>query len=601
MDFGGASEETIYHKEMTNDEREVLMNQDFEGLSLFGRFILWLRSLVSGKNRRDLLIASKIHALKARINQKCPGLTGFETRDLTPKMAEIFFELYQLTAPVREVYLSLIMKSQEIDGAFVPLLEQGYPTTRVTFDEVVPMASLEAVYDEKGAEQAVKREALDRLDQYIAGLDPAIFSSVEETIIPVFYLKDIVSFPYAAFFDLFHVQLRAVAPGQRPAFQPASAMLAIEYLEKMYFAVYAALKVRSPYEVKPEVARYLLAISGTPAPLEPVEITGEDSDDGAAHDGILPREPHERPAPARGAAVRASSGGEGLDGDASALIRALKALHEGVRRFERRMPLVEIIRYFLRDPYYKLYVYFPRLQLREYYQGVLKVRFIAELDRRWASIKSRVVETKIERLFKSEPRIEFQNYREYQGTDYDKMGLPFFSHTQSLSIIYNFIRWYYRGYVQEIVKILGTIILSQNRVTRNKLLLHATSVEDLEEKIREFDASLSPDSEEGKLFHRIRTTLAGDPGLQRMYRTIVLQKDVQVNGLIERARDALVGLQRVFEEVVTTPSEAVRERLGSRFYLNGKLQALSVLLKDRAEYIKEFISVLLQVMRLEGM
>ncbi|HUZ18121.1 MAG TPA: DUF5312 family protein, partial [Spirochaetia bacterium] len=552
MDFGGTSEETIYHKEMTNDEREILMNQDFEGLSLFGRFVLWLRSLVSGKNRRDLLIASKIHALKARINQKCPGLTGFETRDLTPKMAEIFFELYQLTAPVRAVYLSLLMKSQEIDGAFVPLLEQGYPTTRVTFDEVVPMASLEAVYDEKGAEQAVKREALDRLDQYIAGLDPGIFSSVEETIIPVFYLKDVVSFPYAAFFDLFHVQLRAIVPGQKPAFQSASAMLTIEYLEKMYFAVYAALKVRTPYEVKAEVVRYLLAISGSPSRPEPVEITDQEPEgtNGAAPERAQPLEPPERHGPARGASVQASPRAEGVEADATALIHALKALHEGVRRFEHRMPLVELIRYFLRDPYYKLYVYFPRLQLREYYQGVLKVRFIAELEQRWASIKSRVVETKIERLFKSERLVEFQNYREYQGTDYEKMGLPFFSHTRSLNIIYNFIRWYYRGYVQELVKILGTIILTQNRVTRNKLLLHATAVEDLEEKIREFDASLSQDSEEGKLFHRLRATLAGDTGLQRMYRTIVLQKDVQVNGLIERAREALAGLQRVFEEVV---------------------------------------------------
>jgi len=231
----------------------------------------------------------------------------------------------------------------------------------------------------------------------------------------------------------------------------------------------------------------------------------------------------------------------------------------------------------------------------------VKVRLLAELEKLAPGLKVRVVEHKIERLFKGQRLAEFLNYREYKSIDYQKMGLPFFSRTWSLKLLFNFIRWYYREYAQELVKILGTVILVQNRVTRNKLLQHATEIEDLEQKIREFDVSLSPDSEEGKVFHRLRSTLGGDPGHQRMFRTIVLQKDAQVNALLDRGRESLSGLQKVFEEVYTTPSEAVRERLASRFYLNGKLQPLSTLLKDRAGYVREFLSVLLQVLRLEGL
>ena len=599
LDFGTEEDETVYHQEMSNDEREVMIRQDLERLSLLGRFVLWLRSVLSGRNRKDLLIATKIRALKAQINQRSPGLTGFETRDLSPKLAEAFFDLYKLTLPVRAVYSSLLLKSREIEGAFIPLLERMNPETRVRLEDVVPLSTLEEVYDEKGAEQAVKRTALESLDQYVERLDDSIFDQVEQSIIPVFYLKDVVFFPYAAFFDLFHVQLRTVSPEQRPVFQTASAMLTIEYLEKMFFAIYAALKVQRPYLVKSDVARYLTTISrhgdatghggggGEDAPAEAAEgVAGSEEIQSAGADS----------GPQRTQAVHSGASSE----DENALVRDLSMLFEGIRNFERRVPLAELIRYFLKDPYYKLFVYVPLLQLKEYYLGILKVRFVAELDELWSTIKTRVIDTKIERLFKGEKLVEFRNYREYKGNDYEKMGLPFFSHTRSLNIIFNFVRWYYRGYVQEIVKILATVILAQNRISRNKLLLHATAIEDIEEKVKLFDDALSPDSEEGKLFHRLRSTLAGDTSHQRMYRTIVLQKDVQVNGLIERARDSLSGLEKVFEEVVTTPSEAVRERLGSRFYLNGKLQPLSVLLKDRAEYMRSFLSVLLQVLRLEG-
>lgn len=601
LDFGTEDDETIYHQEITNDEREALMRQDLSRLTLLGRFFLWLQSILSGRTRRDLFLASKIRALKAGINQKCPGVTGFETRDLAPKLAEAFFDLYKLTLPVRAVFSSLLLKSREIEGAFIPLLERMSPETKVRLEEVVPMATLEEVYDEKGAEQAVKRTALESLDQYVEKLDDSIFARVEQSIVPVFYLKDVVFFPYAAFFDLFHVQLRTLVPEQRPDFQSASAMLTIEYLERMFFAVYAALKVPRPYAVKAEVARYLVAIS------RHGDGSGPESGSGEGNVAVA----------AEGKGADPSEGAQPFAGGASpqpgpawspdpasaeeyALVRDLSSLYEGIRNFERRIPLADLIRYFLKDPYYKLFVYVPLLQLKEYYLGIVKVRFVAELDELWSTIKTRVIDTKVERLFKGEKLVEFRNYREYEGSDSEKMGLPFFSHTRSLNVIFNFVRWYYRGYVQEIVKILATVILTQNRISRNKLLLHATAIEDIEEKVKLFDDSLSPDSEEGKLFHRLRATLAGDPGHQRMYRTIVLQKDVLVNGLIERARDSLSGIEKVFEEVVTTPSEAVRERLGSRFYLNGRLQPLSVLLKDRAEYIRNFLSVLLQILRLEG-
>ncbi len=598
MSFDESGEENIYQKQMTSDEREVLIQQDLERLSLFARFLMWLRSAVSGKSRKDLLVSAKIRALKATINHKCPGLTGFETRDITAKLAHAVFDLYKLTLPLSTIYRRLLLRSREMEGAFVRIIESRFPQCRVTLNDVISPEELERVYEEKGQEQAVRRATIERFDEFVSKLDDRFFEEVEDTIVPVFYLKDIMFFPYSSFFELFHFSISSMLPDQEPVFKSASAMLAIEHLEKLYLALYNASKIPAPFELDDDVARYLITLDGStedehdvapsreePAEVEPVE--------GEAPDGVAEPGDEEERAPEEDESDE--------DGEVAQLKRDLTELFEQVRKFERQMPIAELIRYFLKDPYHRMYVYVPRLRMKDYYQAVVKVRLLAELERLAPGLKVRVVEHKIERLFKGQRLAEFLNYREYKSIDYQKMGLPFFSRTWSLKLLFNFIRWYYREYLQELVKILGTVILVQNRVTRNKLLQHATAIEDLEQKIREFDAGLSPDSEEGKVFHRLRSTLGGDTGHQRMFRTIVLQKDAQVNALLDKGREGLSGLQKVFEEVYTTPSEAVRERLASRFYLNGKLQPLSTLLKDRAGYVREFLSVLLQVLRLEGL
>lgn len=596
MSFGDNIDESIYEKQMTSDEREELIRQDLDRLSLFGRFIIWLKGAISGKSRRDLMVSARIKALKAAINRRYSGLTGFETRDITPKFAQLVFELYKLALPLIPIYRQLLIRSREMEGAFIRLVERRYPETRVGLEDVVSIAELEAVYEEKGQEQAVRQTVLAKIEEFGSTLDDAIFEEIEEEIIPIFFLKDIVFFPYASFFDLFHVSLPTVLSEEEPMFRGASAMLTIEHLEKLHLALYNASKIPRQTSLHRSIATYL-------AGLEPRDTS---SLSGRSEGGFAQSRHDERRANdtlrAGESAVETIDEPEDdlLASESEMLITEFSALLEGVHAFEKRVPIVELIRYFLRDPYHRMYVYPSQVRLRDYYLGVLEVRILSELEEREPKLRESVVEHKIERVFKGRRLAELRHYRQYTSIDYEKFGLPFFSRTRSLGVLYNFIRWYYHEYLQELVKILSTVILVQNRVIRNRLLQHATTIEDLEEKILDFDATLSPETEEGKNFHRLRASLAGDTIHQRMFRTVVLQKDAQVNTLVERGREGLAGLQRTFEEVYLAPSEAVRERLSSRFYLNGRFQSLSHLLKERAEYIRAFLGVLLQVMRLEG-
>jgi len=589
-DLDRGADESIYHKELSKEERERLVDQDLAKLSPFGRFLLWLRGMFSGKNRKQLIVASKIRALKGAINRKSAGLTGFETRDLTPKLAESFYQLYLRTLPLAEIYRRLASQSREMRGSFVELFEEEVPEARVGLRDVVPMESLEAIYEQKGAEAAVRHEVLLKAESYVAHIDQSLFDEMESQLTPFFYAKDVIFFPYADFFQLFHVNREQLSGGKRPPFASALALVALDYLEKMYFAIYTALRAAEQGELPRAVIRFLASLSldveGAAPKYDstngghPAEERSGDADEDDASD--------------------AESAEEALAAEVERINEEFATLYREIRRFEHEMPLAELVRYFLRDPYYKLYLYLPRMHLREYYLAMFKIRLLAELSDTFDQLRVQVVDRQIAKLFGGLPLAAFEGYRAYNGAEYGKVDVPAFAHARSLNVLYNYIRLHYRSGIQEVVKILGNIVLVQNRISRNKLLQYASTVEDLEQKIKEFDESLRPETIEGKVFHRLRDSLASDSGRLRAFRAIVAQRDSQAAALVERGRENLSGLQAAFREVSASGGEPMKERLETNYYLDGSLVALSAILDGRAERIGTFLVVLNQLVKAEG-
>ncbi len=590
MDLERSSDESIYHKELSKEERERLIEQDLSRLSPLGRFMLWLRGMFSGKNRKQLIVASKIRALKGAINRKCPGLTGFETRDLTPKLAASFYQLYEHTVPLVTIYRRLASQSKELRGSFVELFEEEVPEARVGLRDVVSMATLEEIYEKKGAEAAVRHEVLLKTESYVARINQSLFDEIESQLSPFFYAKDVIFFPYADFFQLFHVSPEALNDGKQPPFSSALALVALDYLEKMYFAIYTALRAADQGGLPEKVVRFLARMS-----LEseaPAVRLGSPTSERPGDDGSGEPEGSDE--------VDQRDTEAALAAEVERITGEFESLYREIRRFEHEMPLAELIRYFLKDPYYKLYLYLPRLHLKEYYLAMFKVRMLAELAENFEQLRGQVVDQQIAKLFGGLQVVAFEGYRAYNSIDYENLQVPVFAHRRSLNVLYNYIRLHYHTYLQEVVRILGSIVLVQNRISRNKLMQHASGIEDLEQKIKEFDETLRPETVEGKVFHRLQNSLGSDGAHLRAFRAIVAQRDTQAAALVERGREHLSGLQAAFREVGASGGEPMTERLETNYYLDGGLVALSAILDDRVARIGSFLVVLNQLIKVEG-
>ena len=75
--------------ELEPDEREKIIAAEMKQAGPWDRLMLWLRTFFSGKPRDQVFLDLKLRHIRAHLRVSHPGLTGFETRDLSVKFARI--------------------------------------------------------------------------------------------------------------------------------------------------------------------------------------------------------------------------------------------------------------------------------------------------------------------------------------------------------------------------------------------------------------------------------------------------------------------------------------------------------------------------------
>ncbi|TFG65204.1 MAG: hypothetical protein E4H36_00650 [Spirochaetales bacterium] len=549
-------EKSVYHKDLNQQERELLIEQEIARSSIFTRFMLWLRSIIVGKHKEDVFISMRLNKLQSEINRKNPGLTGFELRNLYPKFAEAFFRLYSLSFALIPLFRNLWERPEVFEKALFALLNERIPESKKTLTDFIDQQAMEDIYSETGRKDAIRSAVIRRIDTYVDALSAELFLEIEKNVLPFYYVKDVVLFPYFAFFRLFHFTPK---PGDKtPQFKSASAVVALEFMEQMFYAVYTAIKLPDPVVFDPGFSKNMM---------ESIEDKKENDESESAQ--------------------------------ANPISGNLPELCREIRNFSKTVPLVELIRYFRQDPYFQLIFYIPKLDLREFYRSMIRISLLPVIDEIFDDVRRNVVEKKIGELFTGQKLIPFQNYRDYLSTDFKQLGLPTFTYVRTLNVIYNFIRWYYHTYLQEIVQILSMGMLKHNRLPLNRLLASAAALEDVEEKIWVFDISLSNDEEDGKLFQRLRVSLASEPAHQRIFRGLVNQKDKTAQGLVDRGLEGFFELKKIFDEILSSPTEVVKQRLSGFYYIKGKSEALGELLRSRSDAIEKFGNLLRNISRIE--
>jgi hypothetical protein len=526
------------------------------------QFIVWLRTLLSGRRTREVFIDVRLRRLRAAIRARNPGLSGFDTRDLSPKFARKVYDLYLRLQALLEPYRALSSDKVMRAAAYAYLVETRYEKARKTVEEFVTGSEMEEIFADTGQTDDIRRRLTTRLGEYVRTLPESFIGTLEDRCRMHLAIGRMAAFPFAAFFRYFNHVLPEPAEPRYPSFEHAPAMLVLDLLEKLYVPVALIRRAAADPEWAPEpLAYWLLARSGA----TPADETG------------LAR----------------------VDPELSKLRVQIAELAAEAESFETTIPLLDIIRYFRRDPWYQLVFNPPRLFLKSLYTSALKDRIGTELEKRLSTIRERVINRKIQELLKITRPVELQYYRENPGFDHRALGLPTFSHVRSLTFTANYLLAQYKGPILEAVTLLTGTVLANNRITQSRITQHTSTLEDLEARIVLFDRSLAPDEDDGKQLARFRFTIATDILVQKSYRAFLVQKDREARDLIEKAVDALGGVKRVLDEIRTSAFENIRSLLKTLHSWRGRSQTLGQILNARSEGIAAFLKLLDQLMELE--
>jgi hypothetical protein len=548
--------------ELREDEREKIISFELRKASPWIRFLLWLRTFFSGKPRKDVFLDIRLRLLKNSIRSSSPGITGFESRDLSAKFARKLYDLYLRIQPVGGIYHTLSSDKAVRAAAYTWYVEQRLERPKRGIDDFVTEEEMEEIFSQTGQTEEITKKLSLRLNDYIRAIPETFMLQLEEQARLHLYLSRVVSFPHAAFFRYFNAQIPDAAEAKYPAFEPAPVMLTLDLMEKLHVGFSLLHRSAPDYLYAEEPIAYFLCIR---AGLRP---DAEDS-------------------PKR------------IETELAQLRADILSLAAEVDSFETVVPILDLLRYFRRDPWFQLMFNAPRLYLKSLYFNALKARLSGELETRLATIKERVIGKKIQEVLKGQRYEEFSYYRENPDFDFRKLNLPSFTHIRSLSLVYNFLLQQFKGVMQEAAQIVSSTAMTNNRIMQSKLSQNISGLEDLEARIVLFDRSLSPDEEDGKQLGKFRFSVATDLIQQKNYRAFVAQKDRDAKDLIDKARDFLVAVRKMLDDIRTSTLENTRSLLKTLHVYRGRNQTLGQIMNARSEVIGAFLKLLDQLSEIE--
>jgi hypothetical protein len=548
--------------ELKEDEREKIIAYELRKAGWWVHFLVWLRTFFSGRPAREVYLGVRLRMLKGRIRTVNPNLSGFDTRDLTPRFARRVYDIYLRLQPLLPLYRALTSDKAVRGAAFTFLVERRYPEAKKAVEQLVSDAEMEEIYSQTGQTDEIRKKMGLRLAEYVRGVPESLVLQLEEQCRLHLALARLCAFPFASLFRYFNFLLPDVADAKYPSFEHAPAMLTLDLLEKLHVATALLLRSAPDYPYAEEPAAFYMMV----------------------HAGLKPSE----------------SGDYAKVGADLARMRAeVTALGREAEAFAAQVPLLDLVRYFRRDPWYQLLFNAPRLYLRSLYSGTLKLRIGQELEEKLGTIRERVISRKVQDMLKGGRIVEFSWYKEIPDFDFRKLGLPFFTHFRSLSLAYNYILQQYKGTIQEATQVVANTALASNRITQTRLMQAASGLEDLEARIVLFDRSLSMDEDDGKQLARFRYGVASDLLLQKSYRAFISQKDKEARELVDKTREHLAAIRKVFDEIRTSTFDSTRSLLKVLHFYRGKTQTLGQILNARSDGIGAALKLIDQVLEIE--
>ncbi len=492
-------------------------------MSFGERLRLWVMGFFTTAGERDRFLTLRLSQMRQKTQITNPGLADYEARVFLPALPEQMRDLYRRAKAVRPFFVRVWNDSELLRAMLDYLLAKRIPGARHSLNQFCSTQELQEEFRKTESRSRLRQVVLDRISEYIEGIPKTVMEELETGLKPFYLYKDLVLFDWDAFFAIFQSSEAEAAPEGKVEFKSAAVDRSLDTVEELYLALHYSSRLEQEPEIYLETIHFYFAVQGGTA----LDVNADD----------VPETEESRK-----------------------LKRAILDLAREAKRVRRELSLGNVIRLFRKDPYYRFLAYSPRLRLRDFYYSNLKMRMLQELDNRFHDLRMGVLGKMIQEVF-PEGLLEFEYFHPEIQSGVKRSGVATLQVHRPLQYVHTFIEKVYRKGLMDFMRIIGRLLPSRGRQRSVDLTLFIAGLDDVMERIRLFDMSFSPDSDEGKTFYRYRfSTSERDKSQIVAYKALVAQKDRDARGIIEKFTEQLQGVLQAFEAIKKSGQAHINER-----------------------------------------
>jgi len=506
-------ESTIVRVPTDSSARSLLLHKDWVQAQLGQKLNHWVKHLISIKTEEEFLLEAKLSTLRSSIKNRPKAFADFTRRVLLPPLASGIYSVYQSVYPLLEPMKRLTGDIDQLQKLLRQFIEHSLPNPKTALVEFISVEEMKQLFFQTESKQELIEEIRKRITQYFNSIDGEIMHKLQRDLLPFYSLRNLTSFPFEETFQCFKAKWGEEAP---PQFEEAPVFPTVEYLELFFCVLYPFRTYSAEMLLPPEILTYLAGVMDGSA--ESIRIQEVD--------------------PSRLESVK----------------QIFRNLVHTCHLALKEIPLVELIRYFRGDPYYRVMIYQPKVHLKDFYTYSLTFKVYSDFEAFFSKIRFDILEDLMNQLFKGEPLTEFQYYMNSQLNLVPKQGYPGFTHHRSLVLLNNFIRKIYKNHIQDTIHILNRTITNRIRESVSQMLIHASGIEEIEARLTKFDGSFAPDTETGKMMAVLKLVLDRDPTQQKLYRSLIAEKDKEGKDILAKGlahlESLLLGFQNIGKDKV---------------------------------------------------
>lgn len=518
--------------------------KDAEKMSFFRKLVYRILSFFMGLQFEELLLRSKIHELKKKVDETSHGLIYWDRRQLSEVFGRSLWDLYRACWPLQAVFQQLGKKSQIIEKTVTDLLEAIIPQPKTSVFDLVTLAEMGDIYRSSGQKEKIHKRVKDAIGPYLNQIPEEVYHRVRDFVAPIYHLKPLVTYPYHVILQAFGVNVGDSEPGDDPPpLHPAYLKGLVTDVEKLYYALYLANKIQfNEATWRPLFQNY-------------VNISGDKL-----------REVDEY------------------------LHITKKVLEEAASIFGE-IPWKELIQSLNENPYYSLRFYLPQFDVKGFYKVALIVRFSQQVEDIFPELRRSILEREKNTLFQNQNSQLLLYYNTETNSEIRAMGGEGFRFVDSLNLINTFLVTHYSQQILPLFQTLSRVVLQTFKGLNNELLDILSSLEELKSHIGQFDKSLSPEQNDGVTLLRLKQEAKSRILSLKSLNDLVTKKDKEAWSLIHRALELLRRAQRCLEEIANHTSEKMKSQLKLPYIMGG-------VRKPIREALEEKLAILVNLLKL---